>query len=554
MLLTGAQILIECLKEQKVDTVFGFPGGAVLNIYDELYKHQSEVRHILTSHEQGAAHMADGYARSTGKVGVCIATSGPGATNLVTGIATAYMDSIPMVAITGNVPVALLGKDSFQEVDIAGITLPITKHNYIVKDVKDLADVIREAFYLAQEGRPGPILIDIPKDVTANKAEYAYKEPRIVERHGAHITTEALLEAVRLIEKSEKPFIFVGGGVVLSAAHEELTQFAELIQAPVSCSLMGMGGISGTHPLYTGMLGMHGSKASNIGVTNSDLLIVIGSRFSDRVIGNSAKFAKGAQILHIDIDPAEVNKNIMTHHHIIGDVREVLTKLNEALKPQKHDAWLGEIKALMDQFPLKYKLGLTGQYAIQKLWEVTNGDAIIATEVGQHQMWAAQYYLFKEPKQFLTSGGLGTMGYGMGASIGAKVANPDRMVINIAGDGSFRMNLNEILTAVHYDVPIVVLVINNSVLGMVRQWQSLFYDERYSYTHLNPDLDYVKLAEAFGAVGINLTEYDKVEETFRAALAMNKPVIINCVVDKDEMVYPMVAPGKAIDELIMEDM
>lgn len=552
MELTGAQILMECLKEHNVDTVFGFPGGAVLNIYDELYKYGSEIRHILTSHEQGAAHAADGYARSTGKVGVCIATSGPGATNLVTGIATAYMDSIPLVAITGNVPVALLGKDSFQEVDIAGITMPITKHNYIVKDVKDLAGVVREAFYVAKEGRPGPVLIDIPKDVTANKAEYNYEQPRQIVRRTKSITQEALQEAKNLIEQAEKPYIFVGGGVVLSEAHLELTRFAEKIQAPVSCSLMGMGGISGEHELYTGMLGMHGSKASNIGVTNCDLLIVVGSRFSDRVIGNSSKFARNAQILHIDIDPAEVNKNILTHHYIIGDIKEVLDRLNESINDLNHDEWLKEIKDLKEKNPLTYGNGLTGQYIIEKLNEVTKGDAIVSTEVGQHQMWTAQYYKFKKPQLFLTSGGLGTMGYGLGASIGAKVANPDMPVINIAGDGSFRMNLNEILTAVRYNIPIVVLILNNNVLGMVRQWQTLFYQERYSYTTLNPDLDYVKLAEAFGAVGMNLTEVDKVEDTLKKALSLGKPVIVNCVIDKDDKVYPMVAPGAAIDDIITE--
>lgn len=552
MLLTGAQILIECLKEQGVDTVFGFPGGAVLNIYDELYKHQSEVRHYLTSHEQGAAHAADGYARSTGKVGVCIATSGPGATNLVTGIATAYMDSIPLVAITGNVAVPLLGKDSFQEVDIAGITMPITKHNYIVKDVNELADVIREAFYIAQEGRKGPVLIDIPKDVTAHKAEYEYQKPREIFRHTDSINETNIEEAIRLIAASKKPFVFVGGGLISSKAEVELLEFVEKLQSPVTCSLMSMGGFSGDHPLYTGMLGMHGTKASNLGVTNCDLLVVIGARFSDRVTGNTVKFANNAQILHIDIDPAEVNKNVLIHHYIIGDVREVLTRLNAKLTQQNHDEWIQEIEDLKLNFPLKYNSGLTGQYAIEKLCEITEGNAIISTEVGQHQMWTAQHYLFKKPNLFLTSGGLGTMGFGLGASIGAKIANPDKTVVNIAGDGSFRMNLNEILTAVRYSVPIVVLIINNNVLGMVRQWQSFFYEERYSFTNLSPDLDYVKLAEAFGAVGINLTEKDKVEETLRAAIAMKRPVIINCVVDKDDKVLPMVAPGAPINELILD--
>lgn len=552
MELTGAQILMECLKEQSVDTVFGFPGGAVLNIYDELYNYKNDIRHILTSHEQGAAHAADGYARSTGKVGVCIATSGPGATNLVTGIATAYMDSVPIVAITGNVPVSLLGKDSFQEVDIAGITMPITKHNYIVKDVANLAEVVREAFYIAQEGRPGPVLIDIPKDVTADKANYTYKKPREINRNTNNITGESILEAKVLIENAKKPFIFVGGGVVISEAHLEVTKFAEKIQAPVACSLMGMGGISGEHPLYTGMLGMHGSKTSNLGVTNCDLLIVIGSRFSDRVIGNSKKFAANAQVLHIDIDPAEINKNIKTNHYIIGDIKEALTKLNDVIEDLNHDSWLAEIKDLQSKYPLKYNSGLTGQYIIEKLYEITKGNAIIATEVGQHQMWAAQYFKYKKPQLFLSSGGLGTMGYGLGAAIGGKIGNPDMPVINIAGDGSFRMNLNEILTAVRYNIPIVVLVINNNVLGMVRQWQSLFYNERYAYTTLSPDLDYVKLAEAFGAVGMNLIKKEDVEETLKKALHMDKPVIVNCLIDKDDKVYPMVAPGAGIDEIMMD--
>lgn len=552
MELTGAQILIECLKEQNVDTVFGYPGGAVLYIYDELYKQHDTITHILTSHEQGASHAADGYARSTGKVGVCIATSGPGATNLVTGIATAYMDSVPMVAITGNVPVALLGKDSFQEVDIAGVTMPITKHNYVVRDVADLADVVREAFYLAQEGRPGPVLIDIPKDVTINKAEYEYKAPKELKRCKDYITTDAIDTAVKMIEEAKKPFIFAGGGVNLSKANKELLEFAEKIQSPVACSLMGMGGFPGQHELYTGMLGMHGTKASNIGVTNCDLLIVIGARFSDRVIGKASKFAANAKILHIDVDPAEINKNILTHHHIIGDVKKVLMVLNNQLKKQDCTEWINEIKDLLAKYPLSHGPGLTAQLVLEKLYEVTNGEAIITTEVGQHQMWAAQFYKFSEPQKFLTSGGLGTMGYGMGACLGAQVGNPDKKVINIAGDGSFRMNLNEILTAVRYKLPVVIVVINNGVLGMVRQWQTLFYDERYSFTTLNQDLDYVKLAEAFGAVGFNVTEPDTVEETLKKALEINGPVIVNCVIHKDDKVYPMVDPGAPISNLRME--
>jgi len=551
--LTGAQIVIECLKEQSVDTVFGYPGGAVLNIYDEIYKNMDSIKHILTSHEQGASHAADGYARSTGKVGVVIATSGPGATNLVTGIATAYMDSVPMVAITGNVPVSLLGRDSFQEVDITGVTMPITKHNYIVKDVNDLADIIREAFYTAKEGRPGPVLIDIPKDVTANQAEYEPMVPKKVSRCSKNITTESIEEAIELIKKSKKPYIYAGGGVIISEAAKELKDFAEKVQAPVTCSLMGIGGFPTNDDLYTGMIGMHGSKASNLGVTACDLLIVVGARFSDRVIGKPDKFANKARVLQIDVDPAEVNKNILTYHSVIGDIKKVLQQLNDRLEEQNHTEWLSEIKYLKEKYPLKYPTDcVSAQYAIEKLDEITEGEAIITTEVGQHQMWAGQYYKFKEPRKFLTSGGLGTMGYGFGACLGAKVGNPDKIVVNIAGDGSFRMNFNELLTAVRHNIKIIVLVINNGVLGMVRQWQTLFYDERYSFTTLNQDLDYVKLAESMGAVGFNITSKDQVEDVFKKAIEETKPVIINCVIDKDDKVFPMVAPGKPIEDVIVE--
>ncbi|GMQ62802.1 biosynthetic-type acetolactate synthase large subunit [Vallitalea maricola] len=553
MKLTGAQIVIECLKEQSVDTVFGYPGGAVLNIYDEIYKNMDSIKHILTSHEQGASHAADGYARSTGKVGVVIATSGPGATNLVTGIATAYMDSVPMVAITGNVPVSLLGRDSFQEVDITGVTMPITKHNYIVKDVNDLADIIREAFYTAKEGRPGPVLIDIPKDVTANQTEYEPMVPKKVSRCSKNITTESIEEAIELIKNSKKPYIYAGGGVIISEAAKELKGFADKVQAPVTCSLMGIGGFPTNDDLYTGMIGMHGSKASNLGVTECDLLIVVGARFSDRVIGKPDKFANKARVLQIDVDPAEVNKNILTYHSVIGDIKKVLQQLNDRLEEQNHTEWLSEIKYLKEKYPLKYPTDcVSAQYAIEKLDEITEGEAIITTEVGQHQMWAGQYYKFKEPRKFLTSGGLGTMGYGFGACLGAKVGNPDKIVVNIAGDGSFRMNFNELLTAVRHNIKIIVLVINNGVLGMVRQWQTLFYDERYSFTTLNQDLDYVKLAESMGAVGFNITNKDQVEDVFKKAIEETKPVIINCVIDKDDKVFPMVAPGKPIEDVIVE--
>ena len=551
MELTGSQILLECLKEQGVDTIFGFPGGAVLYIYDEIYRQLDHFQHILTSHEQGASHAADGCARSTGKVGVCIATSGPGATNLVTGIATAHMDSIPMVAITGNVPVGLLGRDSFQEVDIAGITAPVTKHNYIVKDVKDLADIVREAFYIAQSGRPGPVLIDIPKDVSINKANYTPQQPIPIVKSSEPLKSSDLDEAIRLINEAEKPYIFAGGGVVISDAKNEMVEFAEKIHAPVTCSLMGMGGFPGQHPFYTGMIGMHGTKASNIGVQKCDLLIAVGARFSDRVTGDTAKFAPHAKVIHIDIDPAEINKNVNVDQDIIGDVKEVLTALNGKFEQQKHEDWMEEIHAIHKKYPLVYPEGLTGQYAVEKLYEVTGGDAIITTEVGQHQMWAAQYYRFKDPRYFITSGGLGTMGYGTGAALGVQAGNMDKTVVNIAGDGSFRMNLNEMITAARYKLPIKVLVLNNSVLGMVRQWQTIFYDQRYSFTHLD-DINYDSLADAFGVSCVTISTKEEVEDKLKEALAIDGPVIINCLIHKDEMVYPMVAPGAAIDELMTE--
>lgn len=549
MQLTGSQILLECLKEQGVDTIFGFPGGAVLYIYDELYRQLDQFNHILTAHEQGASHAADGYARSTGKVGVCIATSGPGATNLVTGIATAYMDSIPMVAITGNVASSLLGRDSFQEVDIAGITAPVTKHNYIVKDINDLADIIREAFFIAQSGRKGPVLIDIPKDISIMKAEYRYKEPRPVEKQRYAIDDDEVVQALALLKEAQKPYIFAGGGVVLSDAKEELIAFADLMDAPVTCSLMAMGGYPGTHKRYTGMIGMHGTKASNIGVQGCDLLIAIGARFSDRVTGDVKKFAPNAKVVHIDIDPAEINKNVHVDAHIIGDVKQVLMRLNTEISQQEHGPWMKEIYDIAQKHPLTYPEGLTGQYAVEALYEVTDGKAIIATEVGQHQMWASQYYLFEDPKYFLTSGGLGTMGYGTGAALGAQMGNPDKVVVNIAGDGSFRMNLNEMMTAARYKLPIKVLVLNNHVLGMVRQWQTIFYDHRYSFTHLE-DIDYHHLAKAFGVHAITIDKKEDVKDKLKEALSIDGPVIINCLIDQDEMVYPMVAPGAAIDQLM----
>ena len=552
MQLTGSQIVIECLKEQGVDTVFGYPGGAILNVYDELYKHKDEITHILTSHEQGAAHAADGYARATGKVGVCLATSGPGATNLVTGIATAYMDSIPVVAITCNVGVSLLGKDSFQEIDIAGVTMPITKHNYIVKDVNNLADTIRKAFVIAKEGRPGPVLIDIPKDVTANKAEFTAQEPKVV-KPSEDICEKDLESAVRMIRESEKPYIFVGGGAVLSGASKELYEFVKKVDAPVTDSLMGKGAFPGTDPRYTGMLGMHGTKASNYGVSECDLLVVVGARFSDRVTGNTATFAKNAKILQIDIDPAEMNKNIIIDQGVVGDIKAVLRKLNEVLPQQDHAEWMKKIQDYKEKYPLKYHEGvLTGPFVVEEIYRQTKGDAIITTEVGQHQMWAAQYFKYTKPRTLLTSGGLGTMGYGLGAAIGAKTGCPDKTVINVAGDGCFRMNMNELATAVRHEVPVIEVVINNHVLGMVRQWQDLFYDERYSATVLRDAVDYVKLAEAMGAEGMRATTQEEFREAFAKALASGRPVLIDCMIDCDDKVWPMVAPGAAISEAFDE--
>ena len=554
MQLTGAEIVIECLKEQGVDTVFGYPGGAILNVYDALYKHSDEICHILTSHEQGAAHAADGYARATGKVGVCLATSGPGATNLVTGIATAYMDSIPVVAITCNVGVSLLGKDSFQEIDIAGITMPITKHNYIVKDVDKLADTIRKAFLIARTGRPGPVLIDIPKDVTANLSEYQKVEIDVTDIQRKKIDEDEIETAVKMIRRAKKPYIFVGGGAVLSGASESLIEFAHKIDAPVADSLMGKGAFPGTDELYSGMLGMHGTKASNFGVSRCDLLVVVGARFSDRVTGNAKKFAHHAKILQIDIDPAEIDKNILTDASVTGDIKEVLTILNEKVEQQSHEEWKLQIEEYKEKHPLTYHPeGLTGPYIVEEIYRQTNGDAIITTEVGQHQMWAAQFYKYTKPRTLLTSGGLGTMGYGLGASLGAKIGMPDKTVVNIAGDGCFRMNMNEIATAARYNIPIIQVVVNNHVLGMVRQWQTLFYEKRYSATVLNDAVDFVKLAEAMGAVGIRAATREEFQKAFQEALAMGRPVVIDCQIDSDEKVWPMVAPGAAISEAFSEE-
>ncbi len=554
MKLTGAEIVVECLKEQGVDTVFGYPGGTILNIYDALYKHSDEIRHILTSHEQGASHAADGYARATGKVGVCLATSGPGATNLVTGIATAQMDSVPVVAITANVAVDLLGRDTFQEVDIAGVVMPVTKHSFIVKDVAKLADTLRRAFRIAQEGRPGPVLVDITKDVTAAETEYVPQKPSPILPKVNTIKEEDIEKALELIRASRRPYIFVGGGVSISGASQELREFVEKVDAPVADTLMGKGAFPGEDPRYTGMVGMHGTKTSNLGITKCDLLIAVGARFSDRVTGNTRRFARDAKILHIDVDAAEINKNIKSDASIVGDARAVLRILNERLDRQTHPEWVKEIQAMKEKYPLTYDHDiLSGPYVIETLYRITGGDAIICTDVGQHQMWAAQFYRYKEPRTFISSGGLGTMGYGLGASIGAKTGKPDKLVFNIAGDGCFRMNMNEIATATRYDIPVIEIVINNHVLGMVRQWQTLFYGHRYSATVLQDKVDFVKVAEAMGAKGIRVTKKEDVEPAIREAIDAGCPVVIDVQIDCDDKVFPMVAPGGAIEEAFTQE-
>lgn len=546
--LTGSEIVIECLKEQGVDTVFGYPGGTILNVYDALYKHQDEIRHILTSHEQGAAHAADGYARATGKVGVCMATSGPGATNLVTGIATAYMDSIPLVAITANVGVSLLGKDSFQEVDIAGVVMPITKHSFIVKNVHELADTIRRAFKIAQTGRPGPVLVDITKDVTANVADFEPKAPEPIEKITNTINADDLEKAIKMIEKAERPFVLCGGGVIAADASKELAKFVDKIDAPVCDTLMGKGAFPGTDIRYTGMIGMHGTKVSNFGINMADLVIVVGARFSDRVIGNASKFAHNAKIIHIDVDAAEIDKNIVVDCSLVGDAKEVLKMLATRIKAIKHPEWAKEIRGLKEKFPDHSDMkSMTGPAIINKIYELTKGKATITTDVGQHQMWAAQHYYYTEPRKLITSGGLGTMGYGVGACIGAKIGKPENTTINIAGDGCFRMNMNEIATATRYNIPIIQVVINNHVLGMVRQWQTLFYEQRYSSTILEDKVDFVKVAEALGATGFRATTLEEFEDSLKKAIEMNTPVVIDCVIDKDDKVFPMVAAGAALE-------
>ena len=552
-MLKGAEIVVECLKEQGVDTVFGYPGGAILNIYDALYKNSDAIRHILTAHEQAASHAADGYARASGKVGVCLATSGPGATNIVTGIATAYMDSIPIVAITCNVAKNLLGKNSFQEVDICGVTKPITKANFQVKDGNKLADTIRNAFEIARSGRPGPVLIDITKDVTGDSFEYGFKEISADTDKKIEVNEKDVDELIDLINKSDKPYILVGGGVISSGAAEEVTVLAHKINSPLASTIMARGAFSSYDELYTGMVGMHGTKTSNLGITECDLLIVIGARFSDRIIGNSSKFAVKSNIVHIDIDSSEIGKNVAVYKGIVGDAKEVLKKLNSKLTPKRHDEWIAHINKLKERHPLKYDENkLTGQYVIEVLDRISPEDTIVVTEVGQHQMWTSQFYNFSKPRTFLTSGGLGTMGYGLGAAMGAKVAFPERLVVNVAGDGCFRMNFNEIATAVRNNIPIVQLVINNHVLGMVRQWQDLYYEKRYSHTTLVDKVDFVKLAEAMGAKAYRITKLEEVVPVLTEAINQKEPVVVDCQIDSDIKVFPMVSPGAAISEVFDE--
>lgn len=554
MQLTGSEIVVECLKEQGVDTVFGYPGGTILNIYDALYKHSEEIRHILTSHEQGAAHAADGYARATGRVGVCMATSGPGATNLVTGIATAYMDSVPMVAITANVALPMLGKDTFQEVDIAGVTMPITKHGYIVKNVADLADTLRKAFDIARSGRPGPVLVDITKDVTAAEWEYTPKKISTERQREMSCTEQELARVAEYIRAAKKPYIYLGGGAILSDACREVAEFADLIDAPVCDTLMAKGAFDSRSSRYTGMIGMHGTKTSNLGVSSCDLLIALGARFSDRVIGNPRRFAENAKIVHIDIDAAEINKNIRVDAGLVGDLKLVLQALNGRLEQQDHSAWMREIAELKEKYPLKYdKSALSCPYIMETIDKVTGGDAVITTDVGQHQMWAAQYFHYTKPRTFLSSGGLGTMGYGLGACIGAQLGQPDKICINIAGDGCFRMNMNELATASRYNIPIIQVVINNHVLGMVRQWQTLFYGKRYSQTVLKDKVDFCKVAEGLGCEAIRVTKPEEMAPALERAISLKAPVLLECVIPEDDKVFPMVPAGAPIADVFDGD-
>lgn len=549
-LMTGGEILIRCLEEQGVDTVFGYPGGAILPVYDALY--EADIKHILTRHEQGAAHAADGYARATGRPGVCMATSGPGATNLVTGIATAAMDSVPLVAFTGQVPTGLIGRDAFQEADITGITMPITKHNFLVKDVRRLAQTVKEAFYIATTGRPGPVVVDLPRDVTAATAPY--EEPGPVKLRGYRPPREGnpaqVKKAVALMVQAERPVIYAGGGVISSGASEELRRLAETLMAPVTTTLMGLGGFPGDHPLWLGMLGMHGTKYANYAVSNCDLLIAIGARFDDRVTGKVETFAPEAKIIHIDIDAAEIGKNVAADVPIVGDVKLVLRQILEILEARPKPAWLEKVARWKKEYPLEYKEnGLKPQAVVRAIYEVTEGKARIATEVGQNQMWTAQYYTFTRPRTFISSGGLGTMGFGFPAAIGVQVACPDEIVFDIAGDGSIQMNIQELATAVNYELPVNVAILNNGYLGMVRQWQELFYNRRYAYTELlNPD--FVRLAEAYGAEGILVQKPAEIKPALEQAIASPKPVFIDFHVDREENVMPMVPPGEPIHKML----
>ncbi len=556
MILSGSDIIVECLLEQGADTVFGYPGGAVLNIYDSLYKYSDKIRHIITSHEQGACHAADGFARATGKTGVVIATSGPGATNLTTGLATAYMDSIPLVAITGNVSCNLLGLDSFQEVDITGVTIPITKHNFIVKDIADLADTLRLAFEIAGSGRKGPVLVDIPKDITAAKCEYKRDDISKAGEQPA-LNGELLDKVAELIARSEKPYIYAGGGVISSNAEDELKRFAELCDAPVSCSLMGQGAYDQTDRRYIGMLGMHGTVKAAAALNDCDLFIGIGTRFSDRVIGDPTVFGKNAKIIHIDIDPAEFNKNVEAYTAVQGDVKSVLGELCKRIA-QKLNVWTDKMILMNFGEPVQRgteEFPVTPQAVIEKLDELTDGRAVISTEVGQNQMWAAQYYKYRQPRSFISSGGLGTMGFGLGASLGAKVGCPDKTVVNIAGDGSFAMNLNELITASAHNIPIIEIVINNNVLGMVRQWQRLFYEKHFSQTTLdNRHIDYVKLGESFGIQTFVIAKTEDIEPVLKKALDISKtaPCMIEVKIDRDINVLPMIPAGKPVVDPITE--
>ncbi len=557
MKLSGSDIVIECLKEQNVDTIFGFPGGAVLNIYDSLYRRGEGINHILTTHEQGAAHAADGYARATGKTGVCMATSGPGATNLVTGIATAYMDSVPVVAITGQVHSSLIGKDSFQEVDITGVTMPITKHNFLVKDVEKLADTIRMAFHIASSGRPGPVLVDICKDATIKKTEFtpAGDKSRLDLKIKNNFTEKDLDEAAEAVQKSERPVILSGGGTIIAGVTDILIELSEKIKAPIATTLMGTGSVPGNYPRYMGLLGMHGTRVSNRAVSECDLLITVGARFSDRVISDMNRFASNAKIMHIDADPAEINKNITVQYPFSGNIEQVLSGILKRIKPVDETEWAKCVKSWMKEYENNNINNdkLTPKFIIEKFSEMTDGNAIITTEVGQNQIWAAQYYKFKKPRQYISSGGLGTMGYGTGAAIGVQIGLPDKKVINIAGDGSFRMNCNELATAVHYKLPIIIAVLNNGTLGMVRQWQTMFYEKRYSQTTLDRGPDFVKLADAYGAIGIRVEKPEHVQPAIEKALnSTDCPVVIDFLIDIDEMVLPIVPPGKGIDQLIYD--